>query len=547
MIKKLASALLIALAIWFSAPAHADATSSGHLVAQDASAYDGTYLVQVGRVWRDVFWIDKDNEHYVSGRVEPLARALVSAQDGRLELVEAIEFEKSGGPVFAEFVGRIESDGVLRFWADVNYLVGKAAPHALTVEFPLSAEINAGKETHAEPDGFDAAYKAHVSLKKISGVAPQPAMPQGQGDKAVLEDGGSHETAPSAAASAPIPPQGSEVDAILVNCQMDYCTWVSVTDRSVLEKSESDIPFSILEISGRWGVSGPHDPDDGYPEEAASASITWSEYFDASVYCNVQFPAVHVDPSRDNDVRTLNVISPSGAEISSVILYFNVCHDLGQIPQQEVITDMGYLELERRTFKNSSQWKGLLGTSTSSQTDHGNGDIAAQQRADQEVVGAEIEIKNRAAVEGKWRLGADSDGKVATFESGDTSIEFSCFPNYNFLTFTFITRASIPDTDAPQVSFLFDGEPFPWQNSNHGGQTWAGTLEDPYGTGHGLHTLWFSFNGTKQNADWWTTLANKFMSSNSVTLNIQGVDYGPFSLKGSAGALRDIANLQACQ
>ncbi|MBL9074761.1 hypothetical protein, partial [Tabrizicola sp.] len=196
MILKLAAALMTALAICLSAPAHADAKSSAPLAAQDVSAYDGTYILEVGRVWRDVYWIDKGNEHYVPGRVDPLARALVRAQGGRLELVEAIEFEKSDGPVFQGFVGSFLDEGVLRFSADVNYLVGKPAPYALTVDFPLSDAIIAGEKAQVEPDGFDAAYRAHVTLQKITGAATPPALPQGQGGDALAENDVLLETAP---------------------------------------------------------------------------------------------------------------------------------------------------------------------------------------------------------------------------------------------------------------------------------------------------------------------------------------------------------------
>ena len=84
-------------------------------------------------------------------------------------------------------------------------------------------------------------------------------------------------------------------------------------------------------------------------------------------------------------------------------------------------------------------------------------------------------------------------------------------------------------------------------NGNHGGHTWAGKLEDPYGTGQGLFTLSLAFNATGHNRRWWSALANKFMKSDSVSLRIEGRDYGAIPLRGSARALKRIANLKACR
>ena len=410
------------------------------------SPYDGKYTLELGRVWSDLYWMGRDNPYYEQGRVEPLARAFIEIEGNEIELTQVVEFQESGGPVFECFSGRVFDNGVLRFTADVNYLVGKRAPYALTAVIELGDGLAVGGNVDSKPEGFNVEYEAHVSLFKVS-----------EPDRTDREQAERERLAAEQAEQERIAAEQAEQE--------------SATQQS--EATAQQLDYST----------------------ASREELT-------ELYRNVHAHCRGVIES------TLGVSSDAACELRNSIAL--------------ALTDSGFV------FDTQEQ------------------EWIRRETVDADQLQTERLLEDELVVAREWQLSGEYDGKLATYESGDTSISFSCFPNRNFLSFTFITEERINDTTSPQIAFIFDGERYSWLTSNHGGRTWAGELEDPYETGHGLYTLQLGFGATNFHMGWWSALAELFRKSDYVALSIDGREYGPFPLTGSSRALRNIANLTAC-
>jgi hypothetical protein len=758
----------------------------------DTLIYDGTYIIELGRVWRDLYWIGRDDPYYQQGRVEPLARAFIDIEGRQVELVEVLEFNQSGGPIFDDFSGSISEDGNLSFTANVNYLVGKPAPYALTSSIDLEDGMADGDSLVSQPEGFDAAYESHVSLFKVaspagaddeiapSGVTEGLAVEQEEreqrdsepartgaydgeytlliesvqrdtawnrndgrvGDRRVLAnltlqsvdgymtilqasnymDAGPNfddflgevlssnrirflfttnylfnkqqtyylnfelpvnepllsgewveltpdgydvnndavlrlrknvdsliETEELASEQAererraaeqerlaaeqaeheqpaenhePVPARGYSTAALAANIEAERERRLATTlenlglslgevqernqsaelveqERLAAEQAEQERLAAEAAEQERLAVEAAEEAERerlaaelAEQESATPQSEGTAQQLDYSTVPREELAELYrnVDAHcRGVFESTPDVSSDAACELrNSIALSLTNSGFVFDTQEQEWIGRETHEqanaaeqpEQERLAIAEGliQRWQEANGNCRGGSVDSPETLVWCDLRSsidellalndfcygreseisfemswhqcdvDSIRLGEEQQVGDKEQAGQEWELDSDYDNKVATYEDGDTTIGFSCFPNQNFLSFTFITDAYIPDTATPHLVFIFNGERFPWQNSNHGGQAWAGTLEDPYDTGHGLYTMWLNFNAaTNYNVGWWSTLATKFMESNSVTLNIQGTDYGPFPLKGSARALRNIANLQACE
>lgn len=132
------------------------------------TTFEGTYLIVISRIWRDSYWANRDDEYYVPGKVEELSQAIVRYTNGKFQLVQATENSPSGGPVFGNVRGGVTDKGIFEFQAWVNYMVRTPAAYRISVRFDLNKAFQGAATLVAEPEGFNEAYDAQVSLTPLS-------------------------------------------------------------------------------------------------------------------------------------------------------------------------------------------------------------------------------------------------------------------------------------------------------------------------------------------------------------------------------------------
>jgi hypothetical protein len=140
-------------------------------IEDDYRVYNGTYILEVSRIWRDEYWESKNDKYYYPGRLERLSQARVKIENGivRLERAGEVNGNNSGGPIFEKFDGRIDPDGTLKIRAKVNYLVTKPAPFDLAVNFDLDDWRTSSGALTAPTVLYSQAYASHVTLLAVNG------------------------------------------------------------------------------------------------------------------------------------------------------------------------------------------------------------------------------------------------------------------------------------------------------------------------------------------------------------------------------------------
>ena len=154
-------------AVIFSGIALAGCQTSG--VSVDSSRvlttkYDGKYNIVVGRLWNPTPENIKDPYY----RVEPESLAFLTAEviDGRFRLIRVDD--NSVGPNYKDFSANFYDGGVLDISSTVGYLVGKSSPYKMRATVTVGESLLSGKWVSFEPKGYDAQYRAHINMRKVS-------------------------------------------------------------------------------------------------------------------------------------------------------------------------------------------------------------------------------------------------------------------------------------------------------------------------------------------------------------------------------------------
>lgn len=129
-----------------------------------------------------------------------------------------------------------------------------------------------------------------------------------------------------------------------LDCHMDQCTWQQIMALTLVKAIDG---ATLVKVTSRMGTSD-HSPADGDKEYPSSydpkLKVSWEAQTDY-VLCSKLRPA---EISWDSDGKVwsasfLNVVSPIGAEFSSVNEYMQVCHDLApNLWTASYVKGMGY-------------------------------------------------------------------------------------------------------------------------------------------------------------------------------------------------------------
>lgn len=124
--------------------------------------YDGEYEIIVSRLWNPT--PQNLSDQYYRETPESLAYLLADVVDGKFKLSHI--GDKSVGPNYSDFEAVFDEVGTLHLSTTVGYLVGKASPYKIKIASDVGAILLAGNTAVINPNGYDAQYRAHISIKK---------------------------------------------------------------------------------------------------------------------------------------------------------------------------------------------------------------------------------------------------------------------------------------------------------------------------------------------------------------------------------------------
>ena len=134
-----------------------------------SGSLDGIYEISVKRIWQDAYWKSKNDRRYKKGRTELIQSAKIEIKNNKVRFLQLVENNASSGPAFESFRGQVSNTGTLTFTVKVNKLLGKGkhSPYTLNSTARLKSSSKPGDTVRAKQSGFDAAYKAFVSVKTL--------------------------------------------------------------------------------------------------------------------------------------------------------------------------------------------------------------------------------------------------------------------------------------------------------------------------------------------------------------------------------------------
>ncbi|WP_417246612.1 hypothetical protein [Celeribacter sp.] len=132
--------------------------------SQLTTAFDGDYSILVARTWNPTPENVRD-PHYQTG---PETLALISARvtNGAFSLLRVDD--SAGGSNYQVFDGFFAADGTLILTMTVGYMIGKPKSYRMKIRSNVGRDLLSGQAIILRPQGFDANYQAHVTIRKLS-------------------------------------------------------------------------------------------------------------------------------------------------------------------------------------------------------------------------------------------------------------------------------------------------------------------------------------------------------------------------------------------
>jgi hypothetical protein len=126
------------------------------------NAYDGAYEITVSRIWNRT--PQNLQDRFYRTEPEELAYLRVLVRDGEFSLQQVSD--SSVGNNYEDLRGAFYPGGLADFSMTAGYLKGIGSPYKLRVKGLIGEELRAGKAVELRPNGFNAHFAAHVSIRK---------------------------------------------------------------------------------------------------------------------------------------------------------------------------------------------------------------------------------------------------------------------------------------------------------------------------------------------------------------------------------------------